>query len=121
MAILDYKVMYLMAFGLFFFFFLFFKVKTYPKLSHFTHNSPVLPPLCHTESCVCHTLFVALQFTMNSFPSSDSIISSQFIPVSFSKHTQGRQEVPLLLVDLYSSRPSNWPLLKTDVATSFFN
>lgn len=110
-----------MAFGLFFFFF--FKVKTYPRFPTLLiiHETPVFPPLCHREGCVCHTLFVALWFTVNSFPSPDSIISSQFIPVSFSKHTQGRQEVPLLLVDLYSSRPSTWPLLETDVATFFFN
>lgn len=62
MAILDYKVMYLMAFGLFFFFFFFLKLKlTLDCLTLLIiHETPVFPPLCHREGCVCHTLFVAL-------------------------------------------------------------
>lgn len=61
MAILDYKVMYLMAFGLFFlFFFLKLKLSLNCPTLLIIHETPVFPPLCRTEDCACHTLFVAI-------------------------------------------------------------
>lgn len=89
MAILDYRVMYLMAFGLFLFFFLKLKLSPNCPTLLIIHETPVFPPLCCTEGCACRTLSVAIWFTVNSFPSPPSITSPQFICFFFRTGPRG--------------------------------
>lgn len=49
MAILDYKVMYLMGFGLFLFLFFLSLVSLNCPTLLIIHETPAFPPLCRTE------------------------------------------------------------------------